>query len=40
MFWIIFLVGYLGCSGLITILWLRRLVYVVGLSLRDVSERY
>jgi hypothetical protein len=34
MFWM------MGCLGLTGILWLRRLVYVVGLSLRDVSERY
>jgi hypothetical protein len=38
MFWIIFLIGCLGLTG---ILWLRRLTllfHVVGLSLRDVSE--
>jgi hypothetical protein len=34
MFWM------MGCLGLTGILWLRRLVYVVGLSLSETSLRY
>jgi transposase-like protein len=43
-FWIIFLIGCLGCLGLIRYSLVEKaysvLFHVVGLSLRDLSERY